>query len=355
VELGANVAVGTRVELDVMGVGASLAVGVGVGVALIAAQAERNRATSKNPRPMRNFFIDELSNDLDCNIIDIPKNANSPEQATYATNKYNSAMIKSTALKGLLVLATLALVTVWLIKTPPGLLGKADAVAYAVCHRAPLRSFTLGDRPLPLCARCSGTFLGGLMALIYVMRLGRRGELPDLKTSLMLGTFAVAFGLDGLNSFARLVPGAPSVYQSQNWLRLLTGTGVGLGIGALLSPVFSQVVWIDFNGQHSLGNWREIGILLGLAGLLDLAILSNNPLILYPLAVLSGLSVLAILTVVYTVIWVLLSKQENRYHNLRELWVPITAGFLTALLQISFMDAGRLILTGTWAGINLPN
>ena len=264
-------------------------------------------------------------------------------------------MLKSSVLKGLLVLATLALVTVWLIKTPPGLLGKADAVAYAVCHRAPSHSFSLDDRSLPLCARCSGTFLGGLIALLYVTRLGRRGDLPDLKTSLMLGTFAVAFGLDGINSFARVLPGAPAVYTPQNWLRLLTGTGVGLGIGALLAPVFSQVVWIDFDGRHSLGSWREIGGLLGVAALLDLAILSGNPLIIYPLAVLSGFAVLAILTAVYTVIWVLFSKQENRYHNLKELWVPLTAGFLTALLQISLMDAGRFILTGTWAGINLPN
>jgi uncharacterized membrane protein len=267
---------------------------------------------------------------------------------------YNLQMLKSPLLKALLVLATLALLVVWLVKTPPGLLGKADAVGYAVCHRAPLRSFSLGDRPLPLCARCSGTFLAGLMAFIYTARLGRRGELPDLKTSLLLGAFAVAFGLDGLNSFSHLLPGAPSVYPSHNWLRLLTGTGLGLGIGAILSPVFNQVIFIDFNNQHSLGSWREIGGMVGLAVLLDLAILSENPLLVYPLAVLSGLAVLAILSAAYGVIWVLLSKQENRYHSLKECWVPLTAGFLTALLQITLMDAGRLILTGTWAGFNLP-
>ena len=264
-------------------------------------------------------------------------------------------MIQSRALKVALVVCTLAMLTVWVVKTPPGLLGKADAVGYAVCHRAPARSFLLGDRPMPLCARCSGTFLGGLMALIYVTRLGRRGDLPDTKTSLMLGAFLVGFGLDGLNSFARVLPGVAGVYHSENWLRLLTGTGVGLGIGAMLSPVFNQVVWVDFDGRHSLGSWREIGILLGLAALLDLAILSENPLFIYPLSVLSGVAVLAILTVVYTIIWVLFSQQENRYHNLKELWVPLTAGFLTAMLQITMMDIGRLILTGTWAGINLPN
>ncbi len=116
-------------------------------------------------------------------------------------------MIQSRVLKVALVVCTLALLTVWVVKTPPGLLGKADAVGYAVCHRAPARSFILGDRPMPLCARCSGTFLGGFMALIFMTRLGRRGDLPDTKTSLMLGAFLVGFGLDGLNSFARVIPG----------------------------------------------------------------------------------------------------------------------------------------------------
>ena len=263
-------------------------------------------------------------------------------------------MLQSSLWKALLVLLTLLLLGVWLIETPPGLLGKADAVGYAVCHRAPTRSFFLGDRPLPLCARCSGTFLSGLMTLIFTLRLGRRGELPDLKTSLLLGAFAVAFGLDGANSLARALPGAPSLYPSQNWLRLLTGTGAGLGIGALLAPVFNQAIWADFTPRPSLGSWRELFTLLGLAALLDLAILSENPFLVYPLAVMSGVAVLAILTLTYSTLWVLLFKQENRYHQWREAWVPLMAGFATALLQIALMDAVRLILTGTWSGFNLP-
>lgn len=263
-------------------------------------------------------------------------------------------MIRSRFLQVSLIAATLALLGVWLIKTPPGLLGKMDAVGYAVCHRAPARSFLLGDRPLPVCARCSGMFLGGLLAMAFVGRLGRRGDLPDLKTSIFLGLCLAAFALDGVNSFIRVIPNLPFLYTSQNWLRLVTGTGVGLGIGILLVPVFNQAIWIDFTNTPSLGSWRELASLLGLSALLVLSLLSGNPLLVYPLAVLSGLSILAILTGVYTVIWVLLSKRENRYHTFKELWQPLLAGFLTALLQITLMDAGRLILTGTWAGFPLP-
>ncbi len=264
-------------------------------------------------------------------------------------------MSLSSPLKLLLVAATGALLLVWLIKTPPGLLGKIDAIGYAVCHQAPARSFLIGERPTPLCARCSGTFLGALLGIVYLLRQGRRGEIPPFKIGLVLILFVAAFGLDGVNSFSHLIPGFPFLYQSQNWLRLATGTGMGLGIAAVLVPVFNQAVWIDYTEQPALGEWRHFGILLAAGSALALGIYSQNPLLIYPLAVLSGLGVMMILTMVYTVIWVLFSKTENRYHTINELWVALLAGFLTALLQISLIDAGRFLLTGTWAGIPLPN
>jgi len=258
-------------------------------------------------------------------------------------------------LKILLIAATAALLLVWLVKTPPGLLGKIDAIGYAVCHQAPARSLLLGAETTPLCARCSGMFLGALAGMAYLFPLGRRGDIPPLKIGLVLILFVVAFGVDGVNSFARVIPGAPNVYQSQNWLRLATGTGVGLGIAAVLVPVFNQAVWIDYTDQPALARWRELGILIAVGSAVSLGIYSQIPLIVYPLAVLSGLSVLLILTLVYTIVWVLLSKTENRYDRIQQLWIPLTAGFLTALLQISMIDAGRFLLTGTWAGLPLPN
>ena len=64
--------------------------------------------------------------------------------------------------KILLIGVFLILLVLWLINTPPGLLGKSDAVGYAVCHRIPSHSFYFGDRPFSLCARCTGQYLGFL-------------------------------------------------------------------------------------------------------------------------------------------------------------------------------------------------
>ena len=114
----------------------------------------------------------------------------------------------------------------WLLNTPAGLLGKADAIGYAVCHRIDLRSFQLGDRQMPLCARCTGMYLGAMLGLVYQGILGkRRAEMPSWPVITVLGLLAAAFAVDGLNSYLYLFLQSPLLYMPNNTLRLLTGTG----------------------------------------------------------------------------------------------------------------------------------
>ena len=61
---------------------------------------------------------------------------------------------------GVVIILVGILLLVWLYLTPPGLFGKADAIGYSVCHQIDLRSFHIGERQFPLCARCTGQFLG---------------------------------------------------------------------------------------------------------------------------------------------------------------------------------------------------
>src|SRR3990170_8977714 len=104
-----------------------------------------------------------------------------------------------------------ALTALWLVATPAGLLGKADAVGYAVCHRIDLRSFHLGERALPLCARCTGIYLGAMVTLA-VFPLAGRGRSASFPGKAILAAFAVfgaGFAVDGINSYLSLFPGLP--------------------------------------------------------------------------------------------------------------------------------------------------
>ena len=252
-----------------------------------------------------------------------------------------------------LALAALALTAgAWLAYTPPGLLGKADAIGYAICHRIDLRSFHIGDRALPLCARCTGIYLGALagVAVLAALGRGRAGGLPRTPQLVVLVGFIGLMGVDGLNSYATLFPGVPHLYEPSNTLRLVTGTFNGLAVAGLLYPVFNQTLWREWDPAPVLRGWRELGLLclaaLGVIGL----VLTNAPLILYPLAVLSALSVLGLLTLLYTIGLLAVTGRHNTLAGWRAAALPLVIGLTLALLQIAVIDAGRYALFKTWAG-----
>lgn len=247
------------------------------------------------------------------------------------------------------------LLTGWLLGTPDGLLGKADAVGYAVCHRIDARSFHLGTRQIPLCARCTGQYLGALVGMIYLMILGnRRIGRPPRSVILPLVAVAIFYAVDGLNSYLHLLPNMSRyyLYEPNNTLRLLTGTGLGLGVSVVLVPAFHQTVWTKIDRRPSLGGMRALAGMVAAALVVDFLVLTENPLILYPLALLSAAGVMLLLTIVYTMVWVMLTKEENQFLELRQLWPWISAGFTTALLQIAALDVVRYLLTGSWDGFH---
>ena len=233
------------------------------------------------------------------------------------------------------------------------MLGKMDAIGYAVCHRIASHSFFLADRQLPLCARCLGMYLGTLIGLVYSFSRGRKGGFPPLHLQVLLGVFFLAFAIDGVNSYLNLFNGGIFLYTPQNWLRLVSGTLLGIGMGVMLAAAFQQAVWKDYDPRPGLSTFKQLGFLLAAGAVIDLAVLSNNPLLLYPLAVMAATTVLIILTLAYTMLWSLIARRENTFGSWRGMWVALSAGFTTALMQIVVIDALRFALTGTWAGFTL--
>jgi hypothetical protein len=63
-----------------------------------------------------------------------------------------------------------------------------------------------------------------------------------------------------------------------------------------------------------------------------------------------SVSVLIVLGLVYTMVWVMLWRKDNQFTTWGELWPFGLAGLGTALLQIAVIDLGRFLLTGTWDG-----
>ncbi len=258
-------------------------------------------------------------------------------------------------------LAAILVFAVWFSVTPPGLLGKADAIGYAICHRIDERSFHIGERQLPLCARCTGEFYAAAISLLFFTIVSpKKSGMPGWKLGAPLLFFLVAFGIDGTNSFFYLfkqtaggtLDHIPNLYIPNNTLRLLTGSGMGIALASILYPAFNQSIWKAPDPGRAL-SWKNLGILIGIILLVDLAILTESAVVLYPIAILSVLGVLALLILVFSMVWVLIMRQENEFASLKQMWMPFLAGTTLAFLMISAIDLLRFQLTGTWGAFPL--
>lgn len=184
--------------------------------------------------------------------------------------------------------------------------------------------------------------------------------MPGWKLGAPLLLFFLAFGIDGTNSYLYLLKqtadtalnNIPNLYIPNNTLRLFTGSGMGIALASILYPAFNQSAWKEPNLQPAL-DWKKLAILITIVLLADLAILTEHPAILYSIAILSVLGVLALLISVFSMVWVLIMRQENMFTDLRQMWMPLLAGTTLTFLMITAIDLLRFTLTGTWGGFPL--
>jgi uncharacterized membrane protein len=258
----------------------------------------------------------------------------------------------------LVPVAAVLAVAGWMYIAPPGILGKADGIGYAICHRIGERSFHILGRQLPLCARCTGEFNAAALALLFQGFASRkRSRLPGRGMIAILALFFLAFAVDGSNSYLYLlkqsVPGTleqiPNLYIPNNTLRLFTGSGMGLALAAVMFPIINQTLWRQAEDRPAL-EWKSFGILSGIILITDLAILTENPVVLYPVAILSVLGVMALLASVFGIVWIILMRLENTFDRLPQLWLSGLAGLTLTLLLVLTIDLVRYQLTGTWSG-----
>ncbi len=87
--------------------------------------------------------------------------------------------------------------------------------------------------------------------------------------------------------------------------------------------------------------------------LIDLMVLSESIFILYPIAFISVFGVMALLSLIFSVVWMMIMRQENSFTSLKEMWIALTAGLTLALIMLLVIDLLRLQMTGTWGAFPL--
>jgi len=234
------------------------------------------------------------------------------------------------------------------IQLPPRtLLGKADLVGYAICHRIPERSFFLAGHQLPLCARCTGTFLGAIVGLtaMLILRRRRAARLPPVPVLGILVLFVGFWGFDGVNSYMTFFPGAPNLYEPRNWLRLTTGLLNGLALVTFVFPIFNFTLWRDTTRERVLKNLWELLAILPVIAILVLVVQAEIDFLLYPLAILSSLGVVMMLVLINSMIATVVLGRGGYARTWSQALVPLTVGAALAVLQMMAMSMLRIYLT----------
>jgi len=209
----------------------------------------------------------------------------------------------------------------------------------------------VGGRALPLCARCSGTYLGALagLAVLAMRGRGRASKLPEPKYLAMFGVFLAAWALDGFNSLLTFFPGAPYLYEPHNPLRLVTGILEGLAIAALLLPAFNLSLWPELAPSPSIGCWQDIAWMVMGGALVAGAVASGLPFLLYPLAILSGLAVVMMLGTVNSIFVLLALRRNDPMTGWKQALPPLLLGLTLAMFELAAVGMARAALEA-WLG-----
>ncbi len=252
------------------------------------------------------------------------------------------------------VALALGILALFFLRPPWNVVGKTYLVGYAVCHQLPSHSFHLGGRQLPLCARCTGIYLGAFYTLsgLFLVRRGRPGQMPPVSILTVLLGFIALMAFDGTNSYlASFFPSLPHLYEPQNWLRLTTGLLAGMSLAIIVTPLFHVTVWQVPSDKPVLPDWRSFWpFLLSALALIPL-VSAEIPLLFYPIAVTSTAGVVLLLSTTNTVLATIFLRMENRAKNWREVSIPLVTGVGLAFLEIMMMDTVRAAIT---AALGLP-
>jgi uncharacterized membrane protein len=241
------------------------------------------------------------------------------------------------------------LVVAFLLMPPLAPLDKTRLVGYTICHQIPDRSFHILGRQLPLCARCTGTYLGVTIgfAALALLRRWRTSEMLPTGTIVLMVAFIGIMGLDGLNSYLSLFEGMPTLYTPHNWLRAATGGLNGIALTLIVWPVFNYTLWRHPSPERPLKNlWELLAIVAATGG--AVALVQSEPgWLLYPVAIVSAGGVLWMLTLVNTMIILILFRRDSQAETWRDAASSLLLGLVAALIELTAMGVLRYLVTGT--------
>jgi uncharacterized membrane protein len=101
-----------------------------------------------------------------------------------------------------------------------------------ICHQIPERSFHIAAAQLPVCARCTGLYAGGLVGIIVWLARARR----PFAAAAARRVFVIA----AMPTVLTATTATLGWWDAGNALRALLALPLGIAVGAIVAAVFTR-------------------------------------------------------------------------------------------------------------------
>lgn len=104
------------------------------------------------------------------------------------------------------------------------------ALGALVCHQIPERSFHLGSVQLPVCARCTGLYVGGIVGLAAWLLVRQRLRATTARYAIVIGA---------LPTLVTVGTAMLGWWDPNNVWRALSAAPLGVTVGVVVAAVLS--------------------------------------------------------------------------------------------------------------------
>jgi uncharacterized membrane protein len=236
-----------------------------------------------------------------------------------------------------------------LLVIPGDLASKTHLALHGLCAQRPSHSFGFGGEVLPLDARMTGIYLGAALTIAWTMGAGRLRAIgrPPTPVVLLLVLGVAAMAGDGFVGLLRDM-GLPHPYAPSNLVRLATGMGAGIALGAGLCHLLAMTVWArPERRQAAIGSLGELAALGGVMAAVGALVLSGLSVFFAPLAIGLVIAAIVVFATLFLSLVMLATGRAWTVYSPTELRGPLVVAVLLSFVAIGALAMARLMVEGT--------
>jgi uncharacterized membrane protein len=217
-------------------------------------------------------------------------------------------------------------------------------LGFGLCHQLPERSFFFGGLQWPVCARCTGIYLGlalALAALFLAYRGAQHRGAPSWPFWVFFGLALLAMAYDGFSSYLGWRP-------TTNLLRLVTGIAVGGSLAVIIYTMLVGTLAKKSTNETILAAVKPTTYFAVSLLLVFPLVYAAGPVLGPVLAAMDALAIILTFTLLALIIIGLFKRFDRSVSTWRDLAVPSGLALLVGLVLIAAFAALKFWAVGSF-------